>query len=77
MVSLIAMNLSKAAAILGRKGGEARVPKGFATMDPERRKKIAALAIRKRWGKKRERRDGNADNSGSGKASRNRGGNSK
>ena len=31
-----------AAVSLGRRGGRARVPKGFATMDPERRREIAS-----------------------------------
>jgi hypothetical protein len=33
----------------GKKGGAKKVPKGFSTMDPERRKEIAKLAIAKRW----------------------------
>lgn len=36
----------------GRRGGLARVPKGFAKMDEVRRKKIAKEAALKRWGKK-------------------------
>lgn len=36
----------------GRKGGLAKVPKGFAKMDEARRKKIAKEAALKRWGKK-------------------------
>jgi hypothetical protein len=41
-----------AAVALGRLGGKKKVPKGFAQMNPERRKEIAAQAAAKRWGKK-------------------------
>lgn len=36
----------------GRKGGLAKVPKGFAKMDEVRRRKIAKEAALKRWGQK-------------------------
>lgn len=36
----------------GRRGGLAKVPKGFAKMDEARRKQIAKEAALKRWGKK-------------------------
>ena len=36
----------------GRKGGLAKVPKGFAKMDEVRRREIAKEAALKRWGKK-------------------------
>lgn len=49
------MNLSKAAAAMGRKGGKAKVPKGFSTMKQARLKKIAKAAIKKRWALQRER----------------------
>ena len=35
----------------GRRGGLAKVPKGFSKMDEERRKEIARKAANKRWGK--------------------------
>lgn len=35
----------------GRRGGLAKVPKGFSKMEEERRKKIAKKAAYKRWGK--------------------------
>lgn len=35
----------------GRKGGLAKVPKGFAKMDKERLKDISKKASNKRWGK--------------------------
>lgn len=41
-----------AAVSLGRRGGKAKVPKGFSKMDPERRAAIARAAAEKRWGKK-------------------------
>lgn len=34
----------------GRRGGLAKVPKGFAKMDEEKRKEIAKKAANKRWG---------------------------
>lgn len=34
----------------GRKGGLAKVPKGFAKMDEAKRKEIAKKAANKRWG---------------------------
>ena len=70
------MDLSKAAAALGRKGGEAKVPKGFAKMDPVRQKKIAKAAIRKRW-KLQKERDGTTDAKRSSGKNRNSGGNAK
>ena len=35
----------------GKKGGSAKVSKGFGKMTPERRKEIAARALKSRWGK--------------------------
>jgi hypothetical protein len=47
-------NTSKAAAALGRKGGQVKTAKGFSTMDPERRSVLAKAAAAKRWdGKKK------------------------
>jgi hypothetical protein len=37
---------------LGRKGGQAKVPKGLASLSPKRRKEIARKAAETRWGKK-------------------------
>lgn len=34
----------------GRRGGLAKVPKGFAKMSEEKRKEIAKKAANKRWG---------------------------
>jgi len=46
----------KAAAALGRKGGrkggKAKVPKGFSMLTPEERSKISKEAAAARWGKK-------------------------
>jgi hypothetical protein len=38
-----------AAVALGRLGGKKRVPKGFSTLTPEQRSKIAKAAAFKRW----------------------------
>lgn len=40
---------NEALAAIGRKGGSAKVPKGFSTRDPEELKVLARLAINKRW----------------------------
>jgi hypothetical protein len=52
----MAMRKNPAAVALGRLGGQAKVPKGFATMDPARRAEISRLAARKRWGAKKKAR---------------------
>jgi hypothetical protein len=44
------MKIRTAAAALGKKGGKAKVAKGFSKMDPERRSAIAKAAAAKRWG---------------------------
>jgi general stress protein YciG len=46
------MGKDKAAVSLGRKGGKAKVPKGFAKMDPEKLREIGRKTAEKRWGKK-------------------------
>lgn len=33
----------------GRRGGSAKVPKGFSKMDEEKRREIAVRAAQKRW----------------------------
>lgn len=43
--------LKQAAALLGKKGGAVKVPKGFAKMTKQRRKEIGRAAARKRWSK--------------------------
>lgn len=35
----------------GRKGGKAKVPKGFSKMDKEKLKELSKKASAKRWGK--------------------------
>lgn len=35
----------------GRRGGLAKVPKGFSMMDEERRREISRKAASRRWGK--------------------------
>jgi hypothetical protein len=46
---------NSAAVELGRLGGQARVPKGFSTLTPERRTEIAKKAAAARWGGKRKK----------------------
>ena len=38
----------------GRRGGLAKVPKGFAKMDEAKRKEIAKKAANKRWGNEKD-----------------------
>jgi hypothetical protein len=45
---------NSAAVELGRLGGQAKVPKGFSSLTPERRREIAKLAAEARWGKKKK-----------------------
>lgn len=45
-------DVSRAAAAMGRKGGKAKVPKGFSSMDPEARADAGRKGAQKRWGKK-------------------------
>jgi hypothetical protein len=50
----MAKRKNQAAVELGRLGGKKKVPKGFSTMEPERRAEIARQAAAKRWGKKKK-----------------------
>lgn len=50
--NLMAKRKDPAAVSLGRKGGKARVPKGFSKMGKKRRSEIGKAAAKKRWGKK-------------------------
>lgn len=48
----MAIKKNQAAVELGRMGGEKKVPKGLATMDPEEAKRIRSLGGKARWKKK-------------------------
>ena len=50
--SMAGQKKDPAAVSLGRRGGRAKVPKGFSLMDPDRRAEIAKKAAAARWGKK-------------------------
>jgi hypothetical protein len=52
MLQAMAKRKNPAAVALGRKGGKAKVAKGFSAMDPKRRAEIAKKAAAARWGKK-------------------------
>jgi hypothetical protein len=41
---------------IGRKGGQAKVPKGVATLSPERRQEIAAKGVAARRAKARKKK---------------------
>jgi hypothetical protein len=43
-----------AAVSLGRRGGYAKVPKGFAMLSPEQRAEMAKKAAASRWGAKKK-----------------------
>ena len=50
-------DMSNAAATMGRKGGKKKVPKGLATMDPDRAREIRSAGGKaraaERWGTKK------------------------
>jgi hypothetical protein len=45
----MASEMSDAAAMMGRRGGRKKVPKGLATMDPVEAKRIRSLGGKARW----------------------------
>ena len=51
MVDPMAKRKNPAAVSLGRKGGQARVPKGFSALTAEQRSEMAKKANESRWGK--------------------------
>jgi hypothetical protein len=54
-VAKISKALSDYFAEIGSKGGKARVPKGPATLSPERRSEIARNAVKARWAKAKKK----------------------
>ena len=51
----MALRKNAAAVSLGRRGGKAKVPKGFSAMDPEKRRELARAAAKKRWADRSEK----------------------
>jgi hypothetical protein len=49
--------VSKAAAMMGRKGGKKKVPKGLAMMDPEAARLIRSAGGKARWAKKEGKKE--------------------
>jgi hypothetical protein len=45
---------NRGAVAMGRKGGKAKVPKGFSSKTPEERAEAGRKGAEKRWGKKRK-----------------------
>jgi len=45
---------SEAAAVMGRKGGKVKTPKGFAALTPAQRSEAGKAAIAKRWAAKKK-----------------------
>ncbi|MDE2103734.1 MAG: hypothetical protein KGL39_41235 [Patescibacteria group bacterium] len=50
----MAKDLNEAAAELGRRGGQRKVPKGFALMSDEERRRIQSLGGKARWAGKKK-----------------------
>ena len=48
------MTPSEAAAIMGRKGGKVKTPKGFSALTPAQRSEAGKAAIAKRWAAKKK-----------------------
>lgn len=48
-------NVTEYLSKIGRKGGKAKVPKGFAKLSSKERKAIAKKAAEQRWANKREK----------------------
>ena len=48
------MTPSEAAALMGRKGGKVRTPKGFSALTPAQRSEAGKAAAAKRWGSKKK-----------------------
>jgi hypothetical protein len=46
--------ISRMAAILGRRGGRAKVPKGFSKMAPAQRSAVARMGALEKWRRLRE-----------------------
>ena len=49
------MTPSEAAALMGRKGGKVRTPKGFSALTPAQRSDVAKAAAAKRWADKKNK----------------------
>jgi len=45
---------SEAAAVLGRKGGKVKTPKGFSALTPAQRSEAGKAAAEKRWANKKK-----------------------
>ena len=48
--------LSDAARMMGRRGGKAKVPKGFASLTPDQRRAVSKLAVAAREAKRKAAR---------------------
>ena len=51
------MTPSEAAAVMGRKGGKAKTPKGFAALTPAQRSELGKAAIAKRWANQMKKKE--------------------
>ena len=45
----------EAAAVMGRKGGKVKTPKGFSALTPAQRSEVAKAAAAKRWADKKNK----------------------
>jgi hypothetical protein len=53
----MAMTPSEAAAIMGRKGGKAKTPKGFAALTPAQRSELGKAAAANRWAAQKKKKE--------------------
>ena len=49
------MTVFEAAAVMGRKGGKAKTPKGFSKLTPAQRSELGKAAAAKRWADKKNK----------------------
>ena len=49
------MTVFEAAAVMGRKGGKVKTPKGFSALTPAQRSEVAKAAAAKRWADKKNK----------------------
>ena len=50
------MTPSEAGAVMGRKGGKVRTPKGFAALTPAQRSELGKAAAAKRWASQKKKK---------------------
>ena len=51
------MTVFEAAAVMGRKGGKAKTPKGFSKLTPAQRSELGKAAAAKRWANQMKKKE--------------------